>query len=143
MPEPLGPPIPLTALPGQGLVIEEHGGVSLVDLEGNVLKRLDGFEVDYNMQPASPTILLDRRKRAYLMLPGARRLKAISEHRRRSLWNMNDTVERLDPTPQASRVDGEVLGYWRWALKSPDGATLLAQWSGRVRGPECILHTKW
>lgn len=50
-----------------------------------------------------------------------------------------DATVLLDAPPTPDGSTAEVLGHWRWALPSPDGRWVLAQWSGECEVPIAFL----
>lgn len=45
----------------------------------------------------------------------------------------------LDVELPFPKVHGHVPGHWRWAAASPDGETILAQWSGECEVPKAFF----
>jgi hypothetical protein len=109
--------------------------VRLVDLSGVVLARLPGLEL-WQSGPDGPVVL--RGRGSYWMLdPGAGIVRPISPARAAAAVPPDPTrVGALGlRRPIGSRYEGDVLGHWRFALPSPDGRVLLAQWSGECEVP--------
>ncbi len=79
----------------------------------------------------------DRSNAAWLLI--------CNETRDDGTWS---TIESLDPAGLRTTLAGPAwipgedippAGFWRWAMLSPDGATLLAQWSGECEIPNALF----
>jgi hypothetical protein len=156
--------IRLPALPAQGLVLARGHGVDLVSLGGEQVGSLDGFTLAGDPYPEGS--LRDRRGRAWRIDVRGRRLvpvgrRAIPPPKRHTCTRASSTRLLLCSTgpnalpntirrrgsalvqgaaPGARVVKGRADGYWRDAWLSPDGRTVLAQWSGECESPTAFLR---
>jgi hypothetical protein len=134
--EPAPTVIRLPALPSQGIAIGVSGHrvlVVLVNLQGDVLERLPGFELR-NSGARPGVVLLRRFRHNYILRRSPFRLVPISKHRASDLVGTHDPV--VDLPPLLGTVDDDQLQDWAWADLAPNGETLLAQWYGYI-GSEC------
>lgn len=141
--EPTGPPsaeaglpapVRLAPLPPQGLVIGRPSSVELVDLGGRVLDRLAGFHLAYDWAVPGPVVL--KSHRAFYLLDVAAHVLRPLESRDAAFRAAPQFQEGVDPVAERyldveRPVDAlPASGFWTFALPSPDGNTLLAEWSG-------------
>jgi hypothetical protein len=134
--------VPLPPLPDQGLVLGRPASVEFVTLDGDVIDRLPGFRLYYDWTVPGPVIL--RSHRAYYVLD-------VQSHELRPLASRDEASELapqfqegVDPANERFRLVDEpdntgapdASGFWAFALPSPDGCMLLAEWSG-----ECESQT--
>jgi hypothetical protein len=139
---PLEEPVPLPPLPDQGLVLGRAASAEFVTLDGDVIDRLPGFRLYYDWTVPGPVIL--RSHRVYYILE-------VESHELRPLASRDDASELapqfqewVDPANERFRVVDEpdktgapdASGFWAFALHSPNGSVLLAEWSG-----ECESQT--
>lgn len=130
--------IELGSLPSQGLVVTRGDDVVFVDLSGDVIATLHRF--DLAMSSADPKIIVLRDRTwpelegHYVLDASAGELRPIGS--REAAWEVvpPDSQVMLPPPP-GGIVQGTPAGHWRWAIPSPDGSTLLAQWSGECEVP--------
>jgi hypothetical protein len=131
--------IELPWLPPQGVVVERNGGVAFVTLDGRVLAKLHGLE------PANPTeapgpILLRDDHAWYALDVDRRQLRRIGRRRADAMHTLDDPAIDL-PAPASGMIDRDPAGHWRFALLSPDGDRILAQWSGECEVPTAYVVT--
>jgi hypothetical protein len=145
-PEPTSSPatvVRLRRLPTQGLVVGRAHGVVFVDLDGRVLDRLGGFDINYQWTvPGS--VILRRHEVDYVLEVAAHRLRPLT-----SADSVSDLTPQfqngVDPTADrwldAERPDGapDASGFWAYTLPSPDGSVLLGQWSGECEVPTAFF----
>lgn len=126
--------IQLERLPAQGFVLGKPHGVEFVGLGGRVLDRLGGYRLYYDWTVPGPVIL--RKRRAFYVLNVT--------HSRLERLPSREAAFDLAPQFQegvdliAERyldierpIDAPVdTGFWAFALTSPTGSAVLAQWSG-------------
>jgi hypothetical protein len=128
----------LPTFPGHGYVaaVPDGGGIDILDRDLRVVGHLDG------LVPMGHTQRIDeiwvRRGNdaddALLQLdPTAGTLTSGDPPRYTNPGEGPDL-----PPPPGSVHEGRAYGYWTYALRSPDGKTWLAQWSG-----ECESQTAW
>jgi hypothetical protein len=130
--------IELGSLPPQGVVVTRGDDVAFVDLSGEVVATLNRF--DLAMSSADPKIIV-LRDRTWPELEGhyvfdatAGELRPIGTREAARVVVPPDPPVRLPPPP-GGIVEGAPAGSWRWAIPSPDGSTMLAQWSGECEVP--------
>ena len=129
----------LPQLPLQGFLVESRREVTFVSLDGSEIDRLSGFEVS-GYGGASEAWL--SRGRDYYRLD-VERHRLIPVPKARAEHQMNDEGSTPElPTPEDQVVhcrtcppEGMPVGYWRFALPSPEGSALLAQYSGECEVP--------
>jgi hypothetical protein len=132
----------LPPLPDQGLVIGRATSVAFVTLEGEVIDRLPGFNLYYDWTVPGPVIV--RSHRVYYVLD-------VESHELRPFASRDEAAEfapqfqkGVDPSNERFLIVDEpdktgapaASGFWAYALPSPDGSRLLAEWSG-----ECESQT--
>jgi hypothetical protein len=146
----------VAALPSQGLATRAANGVVLVDLRGNVVRRLDGFRLDEVAEPARRPREVLLRKGSVSYALGRSGLRRVA--RLRGGWPR--TASGCHPAPLPFTICGypwslrmgpstiylrgrKVLsrrhGYWRSVELSPDRRTLLLQWSGECESQTAYL----
>lgn len=141
------------SLPRQGLVAARPGGLVLRDLRGRVLGHLRGFRVVplYGSRPRGE-VAVARRGRSFAL--GAHGLRRFTLPRRD--WPASERGCHPGPRPyvicgvpyadrraaSAVYLDGRRLvgapgsvGHWVSVKRSPDGRTLLLQWSAECESP--------
>jgi hypothetical protein len=148
------------SLPRQGLVVNRPGGVVLVDLRGRALGHLSGFRVVvlYGQRPRREVVVA-KGKRSFAL--GSRGLRPVALPR--ADWPVTRRGCHPGPTPyvicggpyarkrsastvqlNGRRLVGPVgkygsaptfIGHWRSVERSPDGRTLLLQWSAECEIP--------
>jgi hypothetical protein len=138
-------PVPLPPLPDQGLVIGRAASVEFVNLRGEVIERLPGFNLYYEWAVPGPVIV--RSHRVYYILD-------IESHQLRPLASRDEAFELapqfqegVDPSNERFRLVDEpdkrgapdATGFWAFALPSPDGSALLAEWSGECESQTAFL----
>jgi hypothetical protein len=134
--------IMLGSLPSEGLVVTRGADIVLVDLSGRVLTTLHRF--DLAMSSADPKIIVLRDRTwpelggHYVLDATAGELRPIGS--REAAWEAVPPDPRVSlPPPPGGTNDATPAGHWRWAIPSPDGSTLLAQWSGECEVPVAFL----
>jgi hypothetical protein len=139
---PVEEPIPLPPLPDQGLVLGRAASVEFVTLDGDVIDRLPGFRLYYEWTVPGPVIL--RSHRVYYILDvDSSELRPLAS-RDEAFELAPQFQERVDPANERFRLVAEpdktgapdASGFWAYALPSPEGSMLLAEWSG-----ECESQT--
>jgi hypothetical protein len=134
--------VSLPPLTDQGLVIGRPASVEFVNLQGEVIDRLPGFRLYYDWTVPGPVIL--RSHRVYYILdleshelrPLASRNEA-SELAPQFQEGVNPSNERFHLVDEPDKTGApDASGFWAFALSSPDGSRLLAEWSG-----ECESQT--
>jgi hypothetical protein len=138
-------PVPLPSLPDQGLVIGRAASVAFVALDGEVIDRLPGFRLYYDWTVPGPVIV--RSHRVYYVLD-------VESHELRPLASRDEAFdlapqfqEGVDPSYERFRLVDEpnktgapdASGFWAFALPSPDGTRLLAEWSGECESQTAFL----
>lgn len=124
-------------LPPQGVVVERNGGVVFVGLDGRVLAKLHGFGL-MNPTEAPGVVLFRRGNEAFVLDVSMSMLRPIDDARAKRLHIADDAAIEL-PTPPGRIVYGQPSGHWRFALLSPDGNRILAQWSGECEVPTAYI----
>jgi hypothetical protein len=130
--------IELGSLPSQGVVVTSGVDVVFVDLSGDVIATLRRF--DLAMWSADPKriVLRDRTwpelEGHYVLDASAGELRPIGSRDAAREVVPHDPPVTLPP-PRGGIVEGTPAGHWRWAIPSPDGSTVLAQWSGECEVP--------
>jgi hypothetical protein len=145
---PVAKPVTLPVLPRQGVAVERHGGVVFVDLEGDVVARLPGFHLEYTWTVPGPIVLRRHPHEFFVLREGTHVVVPIGDR---------DAAARVSPQfqpgfepdadpglpyPAGTRVEGHPelrSGWWVYALPSPDGSRLLAQWSGECEVPNAFF----
>jgi hypothetical protein len=130
--------IDLPWLPLQGVVVERNGGIVFVALDGRVLAKLHGFEL-MNPTEAPGAVLVRRGTQTFVLDVSASILRTIDDARTKRLHVADDEAIAL-PTPPGMIVGGQPSGHWRFALLSPDGNRILAQWSGECEVPTAYMY---
>jgi hypothetical protein len=131
--------IDLPWLPPQGVVVERNGGIVFVALDGRVLAKLHGFGL---MNPTeAPGAVLVRRGTAAFVLDAAGSMLLPVDDARATHLHVADGAAIELPTPPGMIVDGHPSGHWRFALLSPDGNRILAQWSEECEAPVAYVAT--
>jgi hypothetical protein len=137
---PVEEPVPLPPLPDQGLVLGRAASVEFVTLAGDAIDRLPGLHLYFEWAVPGPVIL--RSHRVYYILD-------VESHELRALATLDEASELapqfqegVDPANERFRLVDQpeerpgTSGFWAFALPSPDGSMLLAEWSG-----ECESQT--
>ena len=113
----------LPALPRAYTAVDLGSHVRLVDVRGREVARLAGWSLDHRWRPGDPVAL---RRGADVFRIARNRLLEVSDED----WQADD--------PGADLPKAEPRGHWRWSIPSPDGDTILGQWSG-----ECEIPTAY
>jgi hypothetical protein len=126
-------------LPDQGVVVGRPGGVSFLDLNGDVVGHVEDFRVYFEWTVPGAVILRSHRAFFVLDVAGHELLPLPSEDAAFELVpQFQEGVdiaagEYLDlELPAGGRKAG---GFWAYALPSPDESAILAQWSGECEVP--------
>ena len=131
--------IELPWLPPQGVVVELNGGVAFVAMDGRVLATVHDLDLANPTEAPGPILL--RKEHAWFALDvGLHRLRRIGRVRADALRTLDDPAIDL-PVPATSIVNGEPAGHWRFAMLSPAGDRILAQWSGECEVPTAYVVT--
>lgn len=131
--------IDLPHLPPQGVVVERQGGIVFVTLDGRVLAKVHGVQLA-NGTEAPGAILLQRGSEWFVLDVAGSILLPIERERADRLHETDGHAIHL-PTPPGMFVNGAPVGHWRFALLSPDGNRILAQWSGECEVPRAYVVT--
>jgi len=126
-PAPAAPPrtIAFPKLTKQGVAVERAGAVVFVALDGHVLGRLQGFTLVAGAVDAPGALVLRLEHAWYVLDAASSILRHVAGRRAEHLATAVDPAIDL-PTPPGMVWDHE--GYWRYAMLSPDGNHVLAQW---------------
>lgn len=130
---PTARPVPLRRLPQQGFVVGFRRQVRFVDLEGELIYKLEGYELEGN--PGAKQIgLKGLRPRVHFRLDiDLRKLVPISSESAETFYDEGPSP-RLPIPPGSREKDIGVVGLWRYAIGSPTGV-VLGQWSGECEIP--------
>ena len=131
--------IDLPYLPPQGVVVQRQGGVAFVALDGRVLATIHGLELA-NPTEAPGAVLFRRGGSWFVLDREGSMLRPIERERADHLHSTDEHAIHL-PTPPGMFVNGAPAGHWRFALLSPDGNRVLAQWSGECEVPRAYVAT--
>lgn len=131
-------PIVLPPLPAQGAAIEHGNGMLLVDFQGAVVARLHRISL-YSATGLPGSILLRRQRHYFLLRAGLHVLEPLPSKRAADRRVAGDQEAIGIPPPHGAIYDGAVMGRWRYAIPSPDGTMLLAQWSGECEVPTAFF----
>jgi hypothetical protein len=132
-------------LPAQGVVVDTERGVRFVDIEGHVVARLRGFDLEYSWVVPGPVVLRSRPHVFFLLQPNASVLVPVGDAPgavqigRQFQDGFGPDEDPGLPWPQHSTFEGTRTGFWAYALPSPDGTLLLAQWSGECEVPNAFF----
>ena len=136
----VGIPTSLPELPKQGVAVERRSGVDLVDFSGRVLAHLDGFSIFYSTARPGPLVL--QRGNAYFALSVRQHsLRQVDSRKDARGTIPSDPTEVALPSPWIGPDVDYLLGRWRYAMRAPDSATVLAQWSGECEVPIAFFYT--
>jgi len=124
-------------LPRRGIAVERRGDVQLLSTVGRRLATLRGFAIDRATDRPGALVLVRGHER-YLVRAGRSTITRIGTERAARLRRPDDPSVPLRP-PEGSRVDGEVVGHWRWMQRASTGPRILAQWSGECEAPVALL----
>jgi hypothetical protein len=138
----------LPRLPEQGVVVEDGGSVVLVDLDGRVITRLRGFELYYQRTVPGPVVLRRDRDEYFVLHVGSHTVGPLTSRDDASALSPQfqagfgpDADPEL-PYPVGTRIEDQPelrSGFWAYALPSPDGSRVLAQWSGECEVPNAFF----
>jgi hypothetical protein len=137
--------IHLTPLPPQGLVVDSGKGVRFVDLRGHVVADLPGFHLEYPWMVPGRVVLRSRPHVFFVLRVDANVLVPIGDasdavHVGQQFQDGFGPEEDPGlPWPSRSKFEGTRTGFWAYALRSPDGTRLLAQWSGECEVPNAFF----
>jgi hypothetical protein len=120
------------------LVLGHREFVEFVSLDGGIIERLPGFRLYFYWTVPGPVIVRNRRE--YFVL----------DHEKHELQPLASRDEALELTSRVQEGVGranvslleepdvrgacDAFGSWTFALPSPDGSKLLAEWSGSCEG---------
>jgi hypothetical protein len=128
--------IDLPHLPPQGLAIAHQGRrqrVALLNLRGSILVVLHRSTLGAGHDPKPGRVVVRRDDHRYLLHPRTSRLVLIERPGRHPSGETRVPTASL-PDPPGSLVSGSPSGEYRWAVLSPGGDAVLAQWAGFVFG---------
>lgn len=129
----------LEKLPPQGVVIGRRRSVEFVDLDGNVIDRVRGFRLYYDWTVPGPVIVRSYDVYYVLDIEGHRLEPLASTHAAFDLApQFQEEVDPLDghyPDFERPANAAPDAGFWAYTLPSPDGSTLLGQWTGECEVP--------
>jgi len=142
-----GRPIVLPRLPELGVAAERGSAVVFVDLQGRVVARLRGFELYYEWTVPGQVILRQNRREFFVLHVRSHSLVPMSRDKAFTVAPQFEAGFGPDadpglPYPAGTRVEGHPdlrAGFWAYALPSPDGSRLLAQWSGECEVPNAFF----
>jgi hypothetical protein len=140
--------VELPPLPAQGVVIDADAGVRFVDLTGRVVARLPGWDLASTWTMPGPVVLRSRPHVFFVLHAEAHTVVPIGDapdaarvgHQFEDGFGPDEDPGL--PYPRGSRVEGhpgQRDGFWAYALPSPDGSRLLAQWSGECEVPNAFF----
>jgi hypothetical protein len=131
--------IELPRLPPQGVVVHEDGALTFLDVDGEVLYTLPGYRLYYEWMVPGPVIV--RRGRQFYLLDVARHtLEPFETPEAAAAASRPQFQEGLElPLPPHPAAMTDMSGFWAYALPSPDGRDLLAQWSGECEVPTAFF----
>ncbi len=138
----------LPRLPEHGVVVEDGSFVVLVDLDGRVITRLRGFELYYQWTVPGPVVLRRDRDEYFVLHVRSHTVRPLASRDDASALSPQfqagfgpDADSEL-PYPVGTRIEDHPdlrSGFWAYALPSPDGSRLLAQWSGECEVPNAFF----
>jgi hypothetical protein len=140
--------VELPPLPAQGVVIDTDKGVRFIDLTGRVVARLPGWDLYYTWTIPGPVVLRSRPHVFFVLHAVAHTVVPIGDAPEavRVGQQFEDGFGPEEnpglPYPRGSRVEGHPGlrdGFWAYALPSPNGSRLLAQWSGECEVPNAFF----
>jgi hypothetical protein len=124
------------SLPSQGVVVSADRVVRFITVDGRVVRTLRGYELE-NHSPSPGRVALSRHGTFYLLHADAGVLVRLrSQH---EVFRYLPPNEELRGVPPASRIEGQPVGHWRWAIRSPTSSMVLGQWSGECEVPTAFL----
>lgn len=130
--------VELPDLPLQGVVVQEDGGLTFLGLDGGALHRLEGYRLYYEWTVPGPVIV--RRAKQFYLLDVSRHSLEPFESPEAAFAAAPQFQEDLElPLPRHPGTMTDISGFWAYALPSPDGRQLLAQWSGECEIPRAFL----
>jgi hypothetical protein len=130
--------IELTRLPPQGVVVQEDGGLTFLGVDGGVLYRLEDYRLYYQWTVPGPVIV--RREGTFYLLDVPRHTLEPFESPEAAFAATSQFQDDLDlPLPPHPAAVTDLSGFWAYALPSPDGRDLLAQWSGECEVPTAFF----
>ncbi len=129
----------LPPLPQRGLALETRSGVELQTLSGRAVRTLAGVDLAYDQTIAHKLVVRDRRGRLFVL--EGRRLRPTPLRR-----GCRTTDVALVVCARTIKSRGRVvaraprgIGHWLWAVSSPRGDAILAQWSAECEVPVAYL----
>jgi hypothetical protein len=124
-------PVPLPPLPDQSLVIGRAASVEFVNLRGEVIERLPGFNLYYEWAVPGPVIV--RSHRVYYILD-------IESHELRPLASRDEAFELAPQFQEGSipRTSGSA-----WSMNPTRGEPPMRRASGRSRSPRPTVRRCW
>ncbi|MEO8424191.1 MAG: hypothetical protein ABI595_09830 [Actinomycetota bacterium] len=130
--------IELPPLPPQGVVVQEEGGLTFLNVDGGVLYPLEDHRLYYQWTVPGPVIV--RRKGTFYLLDVPRHILEPFESPEAAFAATSQFQDDLDlPLPPHPAAVTDLSGFWAYALPSPDGRELLAQWSGECEVPTAFF----
>lgn len=127
------------------MVVDSGNGIAFVAFDGHVVAQMRHLSLYYPWTVPGPVILQDR-SQLFLLRVAKHTLEPlaledaashVSPQFQEGVDPMTDSYLDL-PLPHGV-PKGEDLGFWAYALPSPDGSALLEQWSGECEVPTAFL----
>jgi hypothetical protein len=130
--------IELPRLPPQGVVVQEDGGLTFLGVDGGALYRLEEYRLYYQWTVPGPVIV--RREGTFYLLDASRHILEPFESPEAAFVAAPQFQDDLElPLPPHPAAMTDLSGFWAYALPSPDGRGLLAQWSGECEVPNAFF----
>jgi len=140
-------------LPAEGIALQPGTGpVRIYDLSGGLLGTISGPRGGVDLRPEAALSRdsgLEVAPHKRVDVPaGCARARAARTLRVALCGQGTSGPSRIEVIESTGRsrtlVDGyptstTAAGYWEWAIPSPDGTMVLAQWSGECEAPEAFL----
>ena len=129
--------IELPRLPPQGIVVQEDGGLTFLGVDGGVLYELEDYRLYYQWTVPGPVIV--RRAGTFYLLDVPRHVLEPFESREAAFDTAPQFQDDLELPLPPHPAGTDLSGFWAYALPSPDGHDLLAQWSGECEVPNAFF----
>jgi hypothetical protein len=129
--------IELPRLPLQGVVVQEDGGLTFLGVDGEVLYRLEDYRLYYQWTVPGPVVV--RREGTFYLLDVPRHTLEPFKSPEAAFAATSQFQDdlKLPLPPHPAGID--LTGFWEYALPSPDGHGLVAQWSGECEVPHAFF----
>jgi hypothetical protein len=125
-------PILLGRLPRSGFVVGTERSAVFLDLAGRELDEVPGLGLAGN--PGAPGVWLERHKDVFRLDADRGILMPVPRTTAEGQMYEEGEQPQLPIPSEAPRVNGDLVGHWRFAYRAPSGA-VLAQWSGECEVP--------